>query len=156
MKEVYTSKTKNKGKGLFAGENIKKGELIFKFKGKIIKKYRAYDSKAWIGSRWLGIGKALWLDTSKNNPGYYINHSCNPNTGIQEKLNVIAMKDIKKGEELTFDYSISEEDPYWKMKCNCGSKNCRKIIRDIASLPKKTFNKYKNYMPEYFLKIYNK
>lgn len=57
----------------------------------------------------------------------FINHSCNPNCGIKDKLKVVAMRKIKKGEEITFDYAMSETSDY-KMKCNCKQKNCREII----------------------------
>lgn len=66
------------------------------------------------------------------------------------------MKNLNKYEEITFDYSATEEDPYWHMQCKCGNKRCRKIIRNIYSLPKRTFNKYKNNMPNYFRDIYIK
>jgi hypothetical protein len=37
------------------------------------------------------------------------------------------MRDIKKGEEITYDYVLTEADPDWILadKCLCGAKNCR-------------------------------
>ncbi len=54
--------------------------------------------------------------------------ACTKNNG----MGIFASQDIKKGEEITFDYSSTEADPYWKMKCKCGSFNCRKIINGEA------------------------
>lgn len=148
MEKIYVSKTKNTGKGLFAKTNMKKFEIIFIFKGNLIKD--SYDSNYEVGPRWLGIGRFLWLDVSKDNPGYYINHSCEPNAGFKGKVIVVAMKNIKKDEEITIDYSITEEDPYWKMKCKCENKNCRKTIRSVQFLPEKNFKKYKPFIPKFF------
>ncbi|HLC86359.1 MAG TPA: SET domain-containing protein-lysine N-methyltransferase [Candidatus Nanoarchaeia archaeon] len=141
MKKLYIARSKNVGRGVFAGENIRKGEKILKFKGRIVK--YAYDSNFKLGPRWLGIGKNTWIIINKNNPGDMINHSCNPNAGLKNKIFLIAIKNIKNGEEVTFDYSTSEEDPYWKMNCKCHAKNCRNIIRDFNHLPNKLKQRYK-------------
>lgn len=42
---------------------------------------------------------------------------------------MVATENIKRGHEITFDYSINEEDPLWKMSCDCGERNCRKTIK---------------------------
>lgn len=59
-------------------------------------------------------------------------------------------------EEIIIDYSTTEIDKFWHMKCNCGSKNCRKEIQSIQFLPKKVYNKYTPCIPTYFMKVYNK
>ena len=43
-------------------------------------------------------------------------------TGL--KLWVVAIKDIKKGEELTCDYGFSYDENFKQFRCKCGSKNC--------------------------------
>ena len=55
------------------------------------------------------------------------NHSCSANTGY-EGLNVVAQKDIAKGEELTLDYAFFLDDNIQPFACQCGSPNCRKIV----------------------------
>ena len=57
----------------------------------------------------------------------FINHSCNPNCGIKGHLQIVAMRDIESGEEITFDYAMTESSDY-SMDCKCGAKNCRKTI----------------------------
>ncbi len=150
--KVYISKSKFSGKGLFAKKDIKRNKVIFTVKGKIIK--GTYGKEYWIGSRWLSIGNRLWVNPYKNSLWWFINHSCNPNSGLKGKKEVVAMRNIKKDEEITIDYSITEDDPYWKMKCRCGNKNCRKIIRSIRFLPKKLFKKYYNYTPKFLKNSY--
>ena len=67
-------------------------------------------------------GKVVYMQP----PERYVNHSCNANTKILNSCDV-AIRDIKNGEEITSDYS-EDLPPDFKMKCNCGSKNCRGII----------------------------
>lgn len=158
MNKVYVEKSKVQGRGVFAKKNIKKGETIFVAKGKIrnffIQTKQDSLNGEKISSRWNGIGKNTWLVASESSPLYYTNHSCDPNTGIKGKVIFVAMMDIKKDEEITFDYSIAECDIYWEMKCKCGQKKCRKVIRSIQFLPKKIFKTYLPYIPTYFKNVY--
>ena len=59
---------------------------------------------------------------------WYMNHSCEGNIGFNEDGDFIARRDIKKGEELTYDYALAESNPAFKMTCKCATKNCRKTI----------------------------
>lgn len=60
--------------------------------------------------------------------GWHLNHSCSPNVGFNKGYNFVAMRNIKKGEELFWDYSYDESNPDFSMKCSCGGKHCRKVI----------------------------
>ncbi len=69
-----------------------------------------------------------------------INHSCSPNAGFKGQIVLVAMHDIKKGEQITFDYATVLSKPRgvdkeYEFKCNCGSVECRKSI---------TWNDWKN------------
>jgi len=55
------------------------------------------------------------------------NHSCDPNTAYRG-LNVIALKSIAKGEELTLDYASFLDENMEPFKCQCGSSCCRGYI----------------------------
>jgi hypothetical protein len=103
---------------------------------------------------WVGIGKDLWIDPSY--PLSQLNHSCNPNIGQRGKIRFYALRDIRKGEEMTFDYSTSEAETDWTMKCHCGSKKCRKTITSIQFLPENIYSDYLPYIPTYFQKVYNR
>lgn len=76
------------------------------------------------------------------------NHSCNPNIGYKNAITFIAIRDIKKGEELCFEYAFSETY-FEEFECNCGSENCRKIIKPDDWKDKKIQNKYGNYFSPY-------
>src|SRR3989338_3663068 len=154
-KKIYVKESKTHGKGIFALKNIKKGETIFIIKGKKINFLINNKKQAEIaGFNWIGFGKNEWIDPT--NYGLYLNNSCNPNSAIKGRVVVIAIRNIKKGEEITFDYSLKEADIFWHIKCHCGSRNCRKTIKSIQFLPYKIFNKYKLHIPEYFKKVFKK
>lgn len=59
---------------------------------------------------------------------WHMNHSCNPNVGFNDLYDFVAMRNIKKGEELCWDYGFDETNPVFKMRCNCREKTCRKIV----------------------------
>lgn len=67
-------------------------------------------------------------DFSKLSVEWYMNHSCNGNVGFNENGDFVAIKDIEKDEELTYDYGLAESYPDFIMECHCGNSNCRKTI----------------------------
>ncbi len=68
------------------------------------------------------------LDFNKLSIDWYFNHSCSGNMGFNNKGDFVAIRNIKRGEELSYDYGLAESNPKFKMICQCKSKNCRKII----------------------------
>jgi SET domain-containing protein len=75
---------------------------------------------------------------------WFSNHSCDPNIGFNKKGDMVLMKNVKAGEELTQDYGFSNTDPKYKMRCRCGSKNCRKIITAMTGKIRNISRKIKN------------
>lgn len=133
---VEVKKTKNKGLGLFARRDIRRGELVFTIRGKI--KTDDEWSKTKVNQEHLhqvDWDKFMLVEP----PSCFCNHSCNPNCGDRGNK-FYAMKNIKKGQEITVDYDTFEWD--WIMKCKCGEENCRKVIRGFKFLPDKTKKKY--------------
>lgn len=144
-KNLYLGRTSGTGEGLFAKVNFKRGDLIFTWEG-VLKKGRF---PCYVGSRWLQIEKFQWISPLRNNPGWYINHSCSPNSGIRNSVKIVAMKNIRRGEEVTFDYSTSESENGWYLICHCENKDCRRIIRSYAFLCEELKYKYRDFISEY-------
>ena len=67
-------------------------------------------------------------DFSKLSVEWYMNHSCNGNVGFNEDGDFVAIKEIGRDEELTYDYGLAESNPHFIMDCKCGNSNCRKTI----------------------------
>jgi len=152
-KKIILTNSKIHGSGVFAARDIVKGEIVFILKGKKINFFVKNEKDALSGENWIGLGANLWLDV--RSPGVYLNHSCEPNCGIKGSVCVVAMYSIKKGEEITIDYSITEQEQLWHLKCDCGTKKCRKKIKSIQSLPPQIFLDYQPYVPNFFARIYN-
>ncbi len=58
----------------------------------------------------------------------FVNHSCRPNCEtdqIDDRIWIIALRDIAPGEELTYDYNIYDAEPGEKCPCYCGAADCR-------------------------------
>jgi hypothetical protein len=75
-------------------------------------------------------------------PGRYVNHSCVPNAGIKQHTQLVALRDISRGEEICYDYSTTMHENHWTMICKCGAPGCRKIVRDFRSLPEPLQRRY--------------
>ena len=103
---------------------------------------------------WIGIAANQWIDPEK--PYKFLNHSCDPTAGIRGRITLVALKDMKQGDDITIDYSTIEGDPDWEMKCSCGSKRCRKVVRSVQFLPKEHFKSYLPYISTYFKNLYLK
>lgn len=115
------------GKGLFATDAIPKGSCLIEYVGEKVTK----EDQEKIRSKYL-----FW--TSKDemingnvpyNMARYINHSCRPNCeadGPKGRIFIIALRNIKAGEEITYSYGKEYFDEYIKPKgCKCAK--CRQV-----------------------------
>jgi hypothetical protein len=71
----------------------------------------------------------VFLGPPTREPGDSINHSCEPNCGMRNATTIVAMREIAIGEELTFDYAMSDASSYDEFECNCGTELCRGRVR---------------------------
>jgi len=151
--EVRESKTQ--GEGLFAKENIKKREVIFIKNGHILNWKETQKFAEELGDYYLQIEEDIYLSPITKEEiediAIFINHSCNPNVAPDGQITFIALRDIKTGEELCHDYAMTTAHPY-RLKCNCGSKNCRKIITGEDWKLKELQEKYGNHFVWFILK----
>lgn len=60
--------------------------------------------------------------------GDRVNHSCMPNTGFAGDRTLVAIRPIAPGEEITYDYAMSDTSDYDEFECRCGTTACRKRI----------------------------
>jgi SET domain-containing protein len=122
--DVLVAKSRIHGLGVFALRDFKKGEVVFRWD---ISHEISKDDIAKIPDTEKPYvvhkkGKYFLLQP----PERFLNHSCDANTHVVN-FSDVCKRDIKKGEEITGDYS-EDSVPDTRIKCNCGSKKCRKII----------------------------
>ena len=131
MKLYKIKKSKIDNNGLYANCYIKKGTRIIEYKGKIISVKKSEEDPKFDNDKAIylfNINRKYDLDGNfKFNTARLINHSCNPNCevfGSGMKVWVYAMRDIIKGEELSYDYGFSFDKDYKNYPCRCGSSKC--------------------------------
>jgi hypothetical protein len=119
------------GKGLFAKEEIAKGEIVCVKGGYVFGRETLGRVQGSLGPAEIQIAEDMFIGPlgadEKEGGMIFSNHSCDPNIGVQGQIVFVAMRDIKPGEELTHDWATTDDDSY-EMECKCGAKDCRKII----------------------------
>ena len=130
--KVYKIKKSNiDNKGLYASKNIKAKQIVIHYKGKLVTKKEVEKNPKFDNDKAIylfNINNRYDLDGDfKYNDARLINHSCNPNCEVEGKglkLWIVAIKDIQKGEELSYDYGFGYDEDYKQFVCKCGAKNC--------------------------------
>jgi len=136
---IRVGKSRIQGKGVFAKRKIPKGTRIIEYQGERISVTNLFaelkeGKQASIYS--FGLSRDTVIDGARNgNDARFFNHSCQPNCEVyifDERVYIYAMREIVKGEELTFDYHLGPAFKKSKSKmkpedfpCFCGSANCR-------------------------------
>ncbi len=152
-------KSKVHGTGVFAAQKITKNSKVIEYIGRKVSKSEGDKIsenrlKKYLNSKKTGsvyvfeLNKRFDIDGSPlYNKARYINHSCSPNCEvdvIRGHIWISSIKNIKEGEELSYDYGYEFDEDYKDHVCKCGSKNC---IGYIIS---------KNDWPKYKRKVKNK
>jgi hypothetical protein len=128
------------GKGFFATRKILKGTIITKMKKGPSFHFLDTIVMGDTESHSLQIGPEEYMMCEI--PFLYSNHSCDPNGGLNGKLQMVALRDIQAGEEICWDYSTWMMERHWEMKCYCGSPQCRQVVRDFDLLPVHVQSRY--------------
>ncbi len=102
------------GLGVFTTADIKKGKILFKLKGKILD----FPTRTSIQ-----IGKYQHIE---DQIGAHMNHSCQPNAKLYKRSHTFkSTKNIKKGEEITFNYNQNEDKLAAPFTCACCGRKIR-------------------------------
>jgi SET domain-containing protein len=138
--------------GIVALEDIKKGEDVLVYGGQI--RHIADMQEHWDALGHVGTqidDEFFIVPTSREELELKgtINHSCEPNTGFKDQVQLFAIRDIKSGEELTLDYAFCETSYPMNFSCNCGSKNCRKTVTNDDWKIKEIQGRYFDYFSPY-------
>ncbi|XP_028078340.1 histone-lysine N-methyltransferase ASHH2-like [Camellia sinensis] len=131
-----------KGYGLQSLEDISEGQFLIEYVGEVLDmlayqtRQREYASKGHKHFYFMTLNGSEVIDAcAKGNLGRFINHSCDPNCRTEKWMvngevciGLFALRDIKKGEEVTFDYNYVRVFGAAAKKCVCGSSQCRGYI----------------------------
>ncbi len=115
------------GLGCFATRAIAKGTRVLEYLGERIDKQESLRRCELNNPYIFSLNDAEDIDGAVEwNPARLINHSCEPNCEAvceDNRIWIIANRDVRAGEELTFNYGFDLED-YRDYPCTCGSNNC--------------------------------
>ena len=147
---ISVKRSKIHGTGIYAKKKIKEGTRVIEYVGEKVTKKES-DRRAQTplennaeneeyGAVYLfELNKKYDLDGYVTyNTARFINHSCDPNCEsdiIKGHVWIIALRDIKKGEEISYNYNYSWED-HEDHPCYCGSKKCVGYILAEEHWPK--------------------
>jgi uncharacterized protein len=136
---IQTRRSGVHGKGVFALQNLAEGEVLIEYVGEIISwdealRRHPHDPNDPNHTFYFHVDDKRVIDAKVGgNSSRWINHSCDPNCEADEddgRVFIKALRNIKAGEELFYDYGLIIDEPYTpKLKaeypCWCGAKDCR-------------------------------
>jgi len=139
--------------GTYADDTIVRGEPIASFDGPIFSWTSVAETipnEPPYFARDHAIQFEEFRARDSNGLARFANHSCSPNAGIKGSFEIVAMRDIKAGEEITWDYDMSE-DTFWCMECRCESPDCRGMVAGYRFLPPERRAQYEGYISDWLV-----
>jgi SET domain-containing protein len=121
VSQGFAVKRTTRGLGLFTRKPIGRGELVVEYTGRLLPAEEAYRK----GGRYLFEVNSRWIidGAGRENISRYINHSCRPNCEPRtrgKKVLIYARRNIKAGEELSYDYGKEYfDDLILPIGCKC-------------------------------------
>ncbi|MCY4619449.1 MAG: SET domain-containing protein-lysine N-methyltransferase [Chloroflexi bacterium] len=136
------------GRGLFARASIARDEVVVVKGGYVMNRAQRDAVSRELGPAEIQITEDLHIgptEPSQREGGMmHLNHSCEPNLGVQGQIVFVAMRDIAAGEELTIDYAMTDDEAY-EMQCECGAASCRNTITGYDWKQESVQRKYDGY-----------
>lgn len=149
---IEIRKSSIEGMGVFAKQDITRGTILHRMGGREVSRLRCVAGIIAGTIRKddpLSVSANTYLVLDDNSVAF--NHSCNPNAVVDRNWDMVAIRDIARGEEITFDYAltvpVSLLTRFWSMQCRCGAPNCRERIGTIATLSPAELDKYEPFRP---------
>jgi SET domain-containing protein len=160
--KCFVKQSPVQGFGIFAKKDIKKNEVVSLWGG-IIYSAKEVDSLSrkhpHFSTHTVSVYDGFYLGPVNPNgldDSEFFNHSCEPNVGVKGQIAIVSRRNIKKGEELYFDYDTTETTSEGWFYCKCGSKNCRKKIDGTAWKNRNFLKKNKDFLSWYIKEKVNR
>lgn len=140
----------NGGWGVFARQPIRAGELLVVWGGEIVNLAQLANLPPQQRMHTIQIDEELYLATVNGpEPADYVNHCCDPNAGLAGQISLVALRDIAPGEQICFDYAMSDGSPYDEFDCACGAPNCRGRVSGDDWLRPELWERYRGHFSPY-------
>jgi uncharacterized protein len=119
------------GTGGFAGHDLARGTRVIEYTGRRITKQESLECCRQGNEYIFRLDDQTDLDGNVEwNPARFFNHSCAPTCEAEEidgRVWIVALRDLRAGEEITFDYGYDLED-FRQHPCHCGAPGCAGYI----------------------------
>lgn len=116
-------------KGLFAKKDIIAGSIIFLLKGSVSRRPTKYSVQL-SRDKHIDFPSVRKPNDDLDYAWQYLNHSCEPNGYVNAvEYCFCALRNIRKGQEITFNYLTTEYELAAPFRCGCGSAKCFGFIR---------------------------
>jgi len=136
--------------GVFAIESIAAGELISVWSGRVVNYDQLLTLPPELQAHSIQVEEELYYASIQpDEPADYVNHSCDPNSGLVGHLSLFAMRDILPGEEVCFDYATCDGSAYDEFDCQCGSPLCRGWVTGNDWRKPELWERYRGYFMPY-------
>lgn len=150
MENTIYIKCNNNYYSLYSNKDIKKGDVIMAIKDIIYQTIPTKYSVQIDTNKHIEVPKGIEAYKSETYFWKYLNHNCEPNCFFNvDSMVLIALRDIKKDEELNFDYNTTEYDMSSPFKCDCKSVNCYGTIKGYKYLSVKQKAALKPYIAKH-------
>ncbi|TFG64410.1 MAG: SET domain-containing protein-lysine N-methyltransferase [Spirochaetales bacterium] len=144
-----------RGQGVFAKEPIAKDEVITVWGGDVMTLRQMSDISFDLRRLSIQVEDDLYLVPGTVGPGDRINHSCEPNAGLRGQISLVAMKEIAAGDEICFDYAMSDTSTYDEFSCICGTPLCRGAVSGNDWKRPELWERYEGYFSPYIQRRIN-
>jgi SET domain-containing protein len=135
--------------GVFTLEPVREGELIALWGGRVIGSDEIDPKMENFTQQVLQIEDKFYLFNPSMEPSDCFNHSCAPNVGMTGQIGLIAMRDIRIGEEVCLDYAMCDGSDYDEFNCSCGTPACRGRITGEDWKRPELWERYEGYFSPY-------
>ena len=116
------------GRAVFAHRAVGAGELLAVWGGNVFTSGQLMAAPPSVTRLAIQVDEEMFLVSTTEGPADWINHSCSPNAGLRGQVVLVAMRDIRKGEQICYDYAMSDGSDYDVFRCECGSPLCRGMV----------------------------
>lgn len=135
--------------GIFAVEPIARDEIVAVWGGEILTRAEVEELPEQYQHYAMQVEEDFYLAGINQDDTNYFNHSCDPNLGLSGQMVLLAMRNIAAGQELCFDYAMTDGSDYDEFECLCGAPNCRDVVRGSDWQIPELWERYRGYFIPY-------
>lgn len=144
-----TECTAKGGRAVLARERIPRGELLAVFAGAVLEAHElallAPEQRRLV----LQVDEQHYLLSLVEGCADWVNHCCEPNAGLRGQVSLVALRDIEAGEEICYDYAMSDGSPYDGFECRCGAALCRGRVTGDDWMLEELWERYRGHFSPY-------